>query len=91
MFFCLVLCYRLFSTTGSQLPLASDASTSDQKIVLKLFDHAFESAELMIIDSSGKGRKVWKSEVIRPAVIVEPPSAGHMWVHSAVHSRRHGQ
>ena len=44
-FFCFVLCYRLFSTTGSQLPLASDAGTSDQKIVLKLFDHAFESAE----------------------------------------------
>ena len=42
---CFVLCYRLFSTTGSQLPLASDVGTSDQKIMLKLFDHAFESAE----------------------------------------------
>ena len=36
----------------------------------------------MIIDSSGKGRKVWKSEVISPAVIVATVAAGHMWVHS---------
>ena len=28
----------------------------------------------MIIDSSGKGRKVWKSEVIGPAVIVDTGS-----------------
>ena len=43
--FFFVLWYRLFSTIGSQLPLASDVGTSDQKIVLKLCDHAFESAE----------------------------------------------
>ena len=35
----------LFSTTVSQLPMASDDGTSDQKIMLKLFDHAFESAQ----------------------------------------------
>ena len=68
--------------------------TSNQKIVLKLFDHhlnrpsnsresrwSFVNTPEMIIDSSGKGRKVWKSEVISPAVIVDSGS-GHMWVHS---------
>ena len=30
----------------------------------------------IIIDSSGKGRKVWKSEVIGPAVIVDTGSQG---------------
>ena len=43
--FFFMLSYHLFSTTGSQLPLTSDDGTSDQKIVLKLFDRAFESAE----------------------------------------------
>ena len=32
----------------------------------------------MIIDSSGKGRKVWKSEVIGPAVIVDIGSGPHV-------------
>ena len=32
----------------------------------------------MIIDSSGKGRKVWKSEVIGPAVIVDTGSGPHV-------------
>ena len=32
----------------------------------------------MIIDSSGKGRKVWKSEVIGPAVIVDTSSQSHV-------------
>ena len=32
----------------------------------------------MIIDSSGKGRKVWKSEVISPAVIVDTGSGTHV-------------
>ena len=32
----------------------------------------------MIIDSSGKGRKVWKSEVIGPAVIVDTGSRPHV-------------
>ena len=43
--FFFMLSYHLFSTTGSQLPLTSDDGTWDQKIVLKLFDRAFESAE----------------------------------------------
>ena len=43
--FFFVLSFHLFSTTGSQLPLTSDDGTSDQKIVLKLFDRAFELAE----------------------------------------------
>ena len=43
--FFFMLSYHLFSMTGSQLPLASDDGTSDQKIVLKLFDHVFKSAE----------------------------------------------
>ena len=45
MAFFFVLWCRLFSTTGGLLPLASDVGASDQKIVLKLFDHAFESVE----------------------------------------------
>ena len=45
MAFFFVMSYHLFSTTGSQLPLTSDDGTSDQNIVLKLFDRAFESAE----------------------------------------------
>ena len=82
---------RLFSTNGSQLPLASDFCTSNQKIVLKLFDHrlnrrsnsresrwSFVNTPEMIIDSSGKGRKVWKSEVIGPAVIVDTSSGSHV-------------
>ena len=32
----------------------------------------------MIIDSSGKGRKVWKSEVIGPAAIVDTGSGPHV-------------
>ena len=32
----------------------------------------------MIIDSSGKGRKVWKSEVIGPTVIVDTGSGPHV-------------
>ena len=32
----------------------------------------------MIIDSSGKGPKVWKSEVISPAVIVDSGSGSHV-------------
>ena len=32
----------------------------------------------MIIDSGGKGRKVWKSEVIGPAVIVDTASGPHV-------------
>ena len=32
----------------------------------------------MIIDSSGKGCKVWKSEVISPAVIVDSGSGSHV-------------
>ena len=32
----------------------------------------------MIIDSSGKGSKVWKSEVISPAVIVDSGSGSHV-------------
>ena len=42
---CLV--FHLFSMTGSQLLQAPDVGTwaVDQKIMLKLFDHAFESAE----------------------------------------------
>ena len=32
----------------------------------------------MIIDSSGKSRKVWKSEVIGPAVIVDTGSGPHV-------------
>ena len=32
----------------------------------------------MIIDSSGKGRKVWKSEVIGPAVVVDSGSRPHV-------------
>ena len=32
----------------------------------------------MIIDSSGKGCKVWKSEVIGPAVIVDTGSEPHV-------------
>ena len=32
----------------------------------------------MIIDSSGKGRKVWKSEVIGPAIIVDTGSGPHV-------------
>ena len=32
----------------------------------------------MITDSSGKGRKVWKSEVIGPAVIVDTGSGSHV-------------
>ena len=46
--FFLMLSYDFFSTTGSQLPMASDVvwlSRRLQKIVLKLFDHAFKSAE----------------------------------------------
>ena len=82
---------RLFSTTGSQLPLVSDVGTSDQTIMLKLFDHhlnrrsnsresrwSFVNAPEMIIVSSGKGRKVWKSEVISPAVIVDTGSGSHV-------------
>ena len=37
----------------------------------------------MIIDSSGEGRKVWKSEVIGPAIIVDTgiePHVGSFWV-----------
>ena len=30
------------------------------------------------MDSSGKGRKVWKSEVIGPAVIVDTGSGPHV-------------
>ena len=64
---------------------------SNQKIVLKLFDHhlnrrsnswesrqSFVNTPEMIIDSSGKGRKVWKSEVISPAVIVDSGSGSHV-------------
>ena len=43
-----MLSYDFFSTTGSQLPMVSDVvwlSRRLQKIVLKLFDHAFKSAE----------------------------------------------
>ena len=40
-----MLSFNLFSMTKSQLLVASDAGTSDQKTVLKLFDHAFESME----------------------------------------------
>ena len=82
---------RLFSTTGSQLRLASDVCTSNQKIVLKLFDHyfnrrsnsresrqSFVNTPEMIIDSSWKGRKVWKSEVIGPAVIVDASRGSHV-------------
>ena len=82
---------RLFSTTGSQLPLAPDVCTWNQKIVLKLFDHhlnwrsnsresrwSFVNTPEIIIDSSGKGRKVWKSEVISPAVIVYSGSGSHV-------------
>ena len=85
---------RLFSTTGSQLPLAPEVYTSNQKIVLKLFDHHLNRRSNsregslilceyichseMIIDSSGKGRKVWKSEVISPAVIVDSGSGSHV-------------
>ena len=32
----------------------------------------------MIIDSSGKGRKVWKSEVIGPVIIVDTGSGPHV-------------
>ena len=32
----------------------------------------------MIIDSSGRGRKVWKSEVIGPAIIVDTGSEPHV-------------
>ena len=32
----------------------------------------------MMIDSSGKGRKVWKSEVIGPAIIVDTGSGSHV-------------
>ena len=47
-FFFFVLSNHLFSTTGSQLPLTSDDGTLDQKIVLKLFDHAFQSADQLV-------------------------------------------
>ena len=41
----------------------------------------------MIIDSSGEVRKVWKSEVIGPAVIVDIGSDPHV----GSFSWRHGQ
>ena len=55
--------------------------------MLKLFDHhlnrwsnsressqSFVNTPEMIIDSSGKGRKLWKSEVMGPAIIVDTGS-----------------
>ena len=36
------------------------------------------NAPELIIDSSEKGRKVWKSEVIGPAVIVDTGSGSHV-------------
>ena len=44
-----------------------------------MFFFGFVLCYQMIIDSSGKGRKVWKSEVIGPAVIVDPGSGPHAY------------
>ena len=45
----------------------------------------------IIIDSSGKGRKVWKSEVIGPAVIVDTGSGPHVGSFRVDGMPRHGQ